>query len=439
MNLLQRLLNFGRTSPEKPSSSSWWWPQFIKLRPVTEDSALTYSALWSCVRVISETLASLPWQTYQRTKRGRKDAEGSDVGWLLKYAPNPEQTPFIFKELLARRALVAGNGYAEIQRDRADRPVALWPICTERIQPDRDPDTREIIYRVRDPDGEVILRARDVYHLKGPGGDGLTGYSPIRLAASAIALGTAMEDFGNAFFANGANPGIAFKHPKALGDAARDNLKRSLKEKTGGRNALSPIVLEEGMDVTRIGIPPEEAQFLESRRWQILEIARWYRVPPHKLAELERATWSNIEQQAIEFVTDCILPWAIRMEEEANLKLFGRNNRGVYYTKLNIAGILRGDLKTRYEAYAIGRQWGWLNANMILEMEDMNPIPNGNQFIVPSNFTTPQKLAADPIQTPAPPMPGADSQTDEDDDEDPQDAFRRTLKAKKLNGKSHHA
>lgn len=435
MNIWQRFFARGRTAPEKPSSSGWWVPPFLRREPVTEDSALAFSAVWGCVRVISETLASLPWCTYQKTARGRKDAEDTAVGWLLKYSPNGEQTPFIFKELMARRALLQGNGYAEIERDTAGRPLALWPICTDRVTPDRDADTRAIIYRVKNADGaDVTIAAADMYHLRGPGGDGLTGYSPIRIAANAIALGRAMESFGSAFFGNGAHPGLAFKHPKTLSDTAKKHLENSLKKRFSGRSALSPIVLEEGMDATRVGIPPEEAQFLQSRQWQILEVARWYRVPPHKLADLTQSKWANIEQQEIDFVQSCILPWAIRLEEEANVKLFGRNNRGVFYTKLNIAGILRGDLKSRYDAYAIGRQWGWLNPNMILEMEDMNPIPNGDQFIVPTNYTTPEKLAAaetqpNPIATPTEPaQTGATSR--------PNGA---TSARKRLNGKSHHA
>jgi HK97 family phage portal protein len=308
----------------------------------------------------------------------------------------------------------------------------MWPILPDRGCVKRD-ENGALRYYFRDIDnGEVELSPNDVYHLKGPGGDGLTGYSVIRMAAESIGLGMAMQQFGAYFFGNGAHVGGALFHPKSLSDTARKNLEQSVQRSTGGRSALSLRVFEEGMKYERIGIPPEDAQFLESRNAQVRDIARWYRVPPHKIADLSDAKWANIEFQAIDFVTDAILPWACRMEQEANAKLFGRNNRGTVYTKLNLAGLLRGDMKSRYDSYAVGRQWGWLSANDVRALEDSNPIPNGDLYLVPSNMTTPQILKKGPQQ--AAPNPA-------EPPEDPMEPPAKPPKARRngasLNGAGH--
>jgi HK97 family phage portal protein len=419
-------------SRDKPTQTgTWFFPRTQAGQNVDEDTAMCYSAVWACVRVISETMAILPWQVFQRTKSGRKELE-NDVSWMLQVQPNPEMSPFAFKELMCRRALTGGNSYAEIERDGGGRAVAMWPILPDRGCVKRD-ENGALRYYFRDIDnGEVELSPNDVYHLKGPGGDGLTGYSVIRMAAESIGLGMAMQQFGANFFGNGAHVGGALFHPKSLSDTARKNLEQSVQRSTGGRSALSLRVFEEGMKYERIGIPPEDAQFLESRNAQVRDIARWYRVPPHKIADLSDAKWANIEFQAIDFVTDAILPWACRMEQEANAKLFGRNNRGTVYTKLNLAGLLRGDMKSRYDSYAVGRQWGWLSANDVRALEDSNPIPNGDLYLVPSNMTTPQILKKGPQQ--AAPNPA-------EPPEDPMEPPAKPPKARRngasLNGAGH--
>lgn len=384
---------------DKPEPyGAFYYPQTQSGQYVDEEQALRYSAVWGCVRIISETIATLPWQTFQKTKNGRKEVD-SNISWMLQMQPNAEMSPFVFKELMYRRALLCGNSYAEIERDNAGRPVALWPICPTRVYPRRDEDGA-LVYYVNDIEqGQVEIAPADMYHLKGPGGDGLVGYSVIRMAAESIGLGMAMQEFGSSFFGNGAHVGGALMHPGKLSDAARENLQKSVKNSNSRKSAMSLRVFEEGMKYERIGIPPEDAQFLESRKAQVVDICRWYRVPPHKLAELDRATWSNIEQLAIEFVTDAIVPWCCRGEQEADAKLFGRNNRGTMYTKLNVAALLRGDMAARYSSYAVGRQWGWLSPNDVRELEDLNPIPNGDMYLVPANMTTPALLKKGPQAT----------------------------------------
>jgi HK97 family phage portal protein len=383
---------------DKPYRRDYWPRRGPAGVVVDEDVALKYSAFWGCVRIISETVASLPWCVYKKTTKGRTEDTKSAIYWILHTQPNPEMGAFAFKELLVRRMLVCGNAYAEIERDASGRPIWLWPIASERVRLDRD-ETGALVYMVKNNESfgnEVPILPRDMFHLKGPGGDGLTGYSVLKMAADAIGTGSAMDRFGASFFGNGANVGAVLTHPKTLSQAAQDRLAASVSKNHAGSNSLHPLILEEGMTFEKMGIPPEEAQFLESRKFQIGDIARWFRVPPHKLGLLDRATWSNIEQQAIEFVTDAIVPTCIRLEQEADLKLYGRNNMGVYYTKFNVAAMMRGDMKSRYDAYAVGRQWGWLSANDILEFEDSNPIKNGDLYLVPVNMTTPELIKNPP-------------------------------------------
>lgn len=423
------------TKEKTGQSRAYDYPGTASGQNVTEDTALRYSAFWCCVRVISETGATLPWQVFQKTKTGRKEID-NDLAWMLAVQPNSEMSPFAFKELMLRRAAVCGNGYAEIERDNGGRPVALWPIMSERVYPRRDEDGR-LVYYVRDIDqGIVELQASDVFHLKGPGGDGIEGYSVLHMAAESVGLGMAMQEFGANFFGNGAHVGGALMHPKTLSPGARKNLEDSVTKSTGRKNALSLRVFEEGMTYERIGIPPEDAQFLESRGAQVRDIARWFRMPPHKLADLADAKWANIEWQSIDFVTDVMVPWVCRMEQEANAKLFGRNNRGTMYTKLNLAGLLRGDMKARYDSYAVGRQWGWLSGNDIRQLEDLNPIPNGDLYILPANFTTPAILKKGPQPQGSPAAPNAPEPKPEDDEETPTPPKARTNGARP-NGAGH--
>jgi HK97 family phage portal protein len=396
MNLLQRVWAAARTSREKPDRSSAFIPGGTQAGvAVTVDTALNYSTFWGCVRVVSESFAQLPWKVYQKTSRGKKEVSGASntVAWLLHVQPNPETTAFRFKRLLVMHALTRGNAYAEIERDTSGRPLWLWPLHPDRVTPIRDADG-ELAYEVRNAAGSlVIIPAADMLHFRGLGDDDMVGISVVAKAKESIGLGLAMERFGARFFKNGTHMGGVVKHPKQLSEAARKNLEESLKKRASGENQNSTLVLEEGMGYEKIGIPPEDAQFLESRQFQVAEICRWFRVPPHKVQDLSRATWNNIEHQSIEFVTDTIVPWTCNFEEEANIKLFGRTNRGVFYTKFALNALLRGDATTRAAFYASGRQWGWLSVNDIREWEELNGIgKSGDQYLVPTNMTTPEGI-----------------------------------------------
>lgn len=373
---------------------------------VTEDNSLTYSAVWGCVRIIAETLSSLAWHVLERLPDGGKEpVSNSPVDWMLHTQANPEMAAGTFRETLMANALLWGNGYAEIERDGAGRPVWLWPLPPDRVEVRRD-DAGALFYRYwPSTGGAQDFHPRDIFHLKGLGFDGLVGYSVIHLAAQSIGLGIAMETNGSAFFGNGSAPqGILTFPGKASDEALEETGKNWNRRHAGPRKAHSVAVLDQGITYTPVSMSNTDSQWLEGRQFQISEIARWFRVPPHKLADLTRATFSNIEHQSIEFVTDTILPWAKRLEQEADIKLFGRALQGRYFTKLRIESLLRGDLLSRWQAYQLGLDRGVWSINEVRENEDMNGIgPDGDKRLVPLNMQLLERAGEEPVapKTPA--------------------------------------
>lgn len=364
---------------------------------VDEQSALRMVAVWACVRVIAETVAALPLPVYRRLARGRERVYDHQVYRLLNQQPNPEVTPMTFREAATAHALTWGNAYIYILRRRyTGDPESLWLLLPDRTQPVRVGPDRRLVYRTRLPDGtQVELPPRDIIHIAGLGWDGLVGYSPIRMAMEAIGAGLAAEEFANRFYAQGTHIGGIIEIPGSLNETAQKRLQESIKETHQGLGRSHLVmILEEGVKYHRIGIPPNEAQFLETRKFQAEEIARLYRVPLHKIGLMDRSTFSNIEQQAIEFVTDTILPWCRRWEQAINMRLFDEREQKEYYAEHLIDGILRGDMKTRYESYAVGRQWGWLSANDVRERENLNPIEGGDIYMVPLNMVPATTAAA---------------------------------------------
>jgi len=377
VNLLKR---------ERPSSARVWQGRQQAGVIVDEDRALTHAAVWGCVRIISETIAALPWRAHRRIGRGNELMDGSDLDYILHVQPNPEQSSFSWRESIIAHALLWGNGYAEIERTNRGEAWNLWPLPPDKVRLDRTVDGR--LWGI--VNGQPTIAADNLFHLHGLGFDGLTGYSVVQHAAKTIGLGMALDTMAAATFQNGGTPGVIFeqKEGKGLSEAGIKNLLSSFEARfKGPANSNKAMYLDSGMEVKTLDQPLNDMQFLESRKFQVSEIARWFRVPPHKLADLERATFSNIEHQALEFVTDTLVPWITRLETEAQIKLIGRNNRmGRVYTKINVAGLLRGDLPSRYQAYATGRQWGWLSANDIRELEDLNPISGGDDYLAPMNM-----------------------------------------------------
>jgi HK97 family phage portal protein len=372
-----------------------------------------FSAVWAAVRVIAETVSMLPLHIFQREPgkgaEPEKNILRSDhaIDWLISTQPNPETDAGVFWESLIAHALTWGNGYAEKERDNADRIVNLWPITPDRVKPDRVNRTGRIIYDIHNPGGEnTVLEQRDMLHIHGLGYDGMQGYSVIAMAAQSIGLSMAAEQFGAGFFGNGTEPGGVLEHPGKLSPTAYEHIKNSWAERhQGPANARKPAILEEGMKWTRLSVPPEDAQFLQTRKFQIAEIARWYRVPLHMLAELDRSTNNNIEFQGIEFVIHTIQPWATRIERAINTQLLGPQQRGKMYAKMSLQALLRGDTAARGAFYRELFNMGAMSPNEIRALEEMNPVPGGNKRFVQLNLTTLERAGEQP-EPAAQPAPG---------------------------------
>lgn len=372
---------------------------------IDHDNALMFSAVWAAVRVISETVSMLPLHIYER-ERGKAGSPETNtlrsdhtIDWLISSQPNPETDAGAFWETLISHALTWGNGYAEIERDNAGRIANLWQVTPDRVKPDRTASGR-IVYDVNNYSGSnTILDQSSMLHVHGIGYDGLQGYSVIAMAAQSIGLGMAAEQFGSGFFGNGTEPGGVLSHPGKLKTEAYDRIRDSWAERfQGPANARKPAILEEGMKWERITVPPEDAQFLQTRKFQIAEIARWYRVPLHMLAELDRSTNNNIEFQGIEFVIHTIQPWATRIERAINTQLLGPQQRGKMYAKMSLQALLRGDSKSRGEFYTKLFQMGALSPNEIRELEEMNPVPGGDKRFVQLNLATLETAGEQPEQ-----------------------------------------
>lgn len=343
---------------------------------VTEQSAMQMTAVYSCVRILSEAVAGLPLHLYRYNDKGGKEkAIDHPLYRILHDEPNPEMTSFIFRETLMTHLLLWGNAYAQIIRNGKGEIVALYPLMPNKMKVDRDANGvlyYEYIHSTDEADtmknNIVRLSSYDVLHIPGLGFDGLVGYSPIAMAKNAIGMAIACEEYGAKFFANGAAPSGVLEHPGVIKDPQR--IRDSWQSTYGGTaNAHRVAVLEEGMKYTPISISPEQAQFLETRKFQINEIARIFRVPPHMVGDLEKSSFSNIEQQSLEFVKYTLDPWVIRWEQALSRALFTEEEKTTLFIKFNLEGLLRGDYVSRMSGYATARQNGWMSANDIRELE----------------------------------------------------------------------
>ena len=364
-------------------------------RPVTERSAMQMTAVYSCVRILAEAIAGLPLLVYRQGADGSKvKALDHPLYCLLHDEPNPEMTSFVFRETLMTHLLLWGNAFAQVVRNGRDEVIGLYPLMPNRMTVGRD-EAGRLYYEYQrtwdEPAGRyetVTLAARDVLHIPGLGFDGLVGYSPIAMAKNAIGLAQATEDYGASFFANGAAPGGVLEHPGTIKDPAR--VRDSWQATFGGaRNSNKIAVLEEGMKYTPISVSPDQAQFLETRKFQINEIARIFRIPPHMIGDLEKSSFSNIEQQSLEFVKYTLDPWVIRFEQAITKTLLSSREKPQIYVKFNLEGLLRGDYKSRMDGYAVARQNGWMSANDIRELENLDKIPaeaGGDLYLVNGNM-----------------------------------------------------
>ena len=357
--------------------------------PISEESALCNTAYWNAIKLISETFSSVPLDLFRRLPRGKSKAVDNPLFDLVHQQPNSEMTKLQFLEAQQAVILSWGNAYAEIEWDMSvGRPVALWPLWPDRVKPTRQNGT--LVYEVKvSPDETRILPKWRMLHVPGFGYNGIMGFSPVSLHRQGIGLGIAMETFGSTFFGNGAKPGGYLEHPGKLSDEAHKRLKENWNNAQQGlTNAQRTAILEEGMKYTQLGIPPDDAQFLGSREFQVQEIARIFNVPPSMLADLSHGTFSNIEQLSLNFVTYTMRPWWERWEQSFNWKLLGPDERKLFFFEFNAEGLLRGDSAARSEFYRTLFGIGTMSPNDIREKENMNPISGGDTYYVPLNMVS---------------------------------------------------
>ena len=331
--------------PQRRNQGIWIAPSRTAGVRVDESTAMTLGAFYACVRVIAESLAGLPWCPAERRSDGGLDKMPySDEAWILDVQANPETPAFQWRETMVSHALTWGNGYSEIEfTTYSKKPVWLWQITPDRVDVVRFQG--RIIYDISNFSGpNTVLEQDEIYHLRGLGFDGLVGYNIVRLFARLIGKGIALEDAVGGFFGNDSTPGGVLEHPGKLSKEARDNLQQTWERRhAGAANRRKMAVLEEGMKWVSIGLPPEDAQLVQQLGLTPSDMCRIFRVPPHKIADLSRSTNNNIEHQGIEFVKDTLRPWAERLEGEADIKLFGRTNRGRIVTVIDMGELIRGD------------------------------------------------------------------------------------------------
>ena len=413
MSLLSRLIHH-RSSLASPEP---WLIDFFGGGGVTKsgERVTPVTALewvFDAVQVRSQTLAALPLKLFRVKANGDKvPAVGHPLYGLLHDQPHPDLTSYEARNMLNAHLDLRGNAYAQIVRNRGGRIIRLVPIHPDRVQVKRvanynSEGLRPIYYEVTNEafGGVARLTDFDILHLRGYTTDGVCGISPVRIKAETIGAAIAANTHASALFANGARPAGVLEHPAKLGDPGMENLRKSWQATHGGaQNSGKIAILEEGMKFHEVGLSNEDAQLLESRKYSRTEIAAMYRVPPHMLGDLERATFSNIEQQSIEFVVHCMLPIVKNWEQRLNVSLLSEDERTEYFFAFNLAGLLRGDMKSRYEAYRVGLgragEPGWLTQNDIRESEDMNRIPGGDKVFsgIESNAPKTTRAVISPI------------------------------------------
>jgi HK97 family phage portal protein len=419
MKFLVRALGLTDEKAWNPSLWQLAGAQSLSGETVTEHTALTYSAVYNAITLISGTIGALPLHLMQRKGEKKRIADDRRMYRVLHDEYNPWMTAMAGRECLVAHALAWGNGYAEIVRNGYGELMELWPITPNRVRV----KTRDgkLVYVVRVDNEDVILPREKVFHLPGMGFDGIMGYSIISMARKSIGLGMALETFGALYFGQGTHPGVIVSHPSKLSAQGSSNLQTSLATEYGGLGKSHRLLLlEEGMKLEKLGIPPDDSQFLESRQFQIPEIARWFNVPPHKLKDLTKSSFSNIESEQQSFYGDTILPWLVRLEQNFNMQLLTDSDkdysgRGRLYFKHNAEGILRADTAARGDFYTKMFNVGALSVNEIRAYEDKDPIEGGDIHLVPLNMTSLENAGKPPV---APKPIEVPEKTDDDDMED---------------------
>jgi len=406
MKFLALALGLNDEKAWNPSLWNLYGSQSLAGETVTEHTALTYSAVFNAITLISGTIAALPCHLMQRKGEKKRIADDRRMYRVLHDEFNPYMTAMAGRECLVAHALAWGNGYAEKVTDGYGELRELWPITPDRVRPEMKDGA--LVYRIRVGSEDIYLPREQVLHVPGMGFDGFLGYSVVAMARKSIGLGMALETFGSLYFGQGTHPGVVVSHPGKLSDQAQGHLKTSLTEGYSGLGKSHRLLLlEEGMKLEKLGIPPDDSQFLESRQFQIPEIARWFNVPPHKLKDLTKSSFSNIESEQQSFYGDTILPWLVRLEQNYNMQLLSPSDkelsgRGRLYWKHNAEGILRADTAARGEFYTKMFNVGALSVNEIRAYEDKDPIEGGDIHLVPLNMTSLEN-AGNPPEPPKPP------------------------------------
>lgn len=380
----QNAAKWGSTPPRDPVIAQW-----LNLGnsesgvSVTKTSALQLSAVHACIKVLSEAIGTAPLMLYRQKKDGKERDIKHPLYTILHDRPNLWMTPFEFKELLVGCICLRGNFYAEIIRNGGGQVEELIPLNPDRVMPFLK-DRKKLFMMYTDSGEPIVKMPGEIFHVMGMSLDGVTGLNPIEYHRETIGDAIATRKHGSKLFSNGAMIGGVLKHPAHLSKEAQERLVEQFKKRyEGGDNAGKTLFLEEGMDYLKLGMTSQDAQFLETLKYQISDIARIFRVPPHMIGDLERATFSNIEQQSLEFVQYTILPWARRIEESIKRDLILKSSQ---YSEFLLDILMRADIKSRYDAYAVARNWGWMTANEIRARENMNPVDNGDIYLQPLNM-----------------------------------------------------
>lgn len=384
-----------------------WWRQMPAFAPaisghtVTPEAALAVSSVYACVLILAESIASLPISVYRRLPNGGKEvAVNHRVHTLLHVAPNQEQTAFEAIEYRMGCLGMRGNAYGSLVLNGKADVMEIQPLRPQYMRLDRDASGR-LVFDYNEPGAARVYPKDRIWYTRGFGTDGVMGLSPIGLHREAVGYAMTLNEHGARMYANGTQPSATIEVPGEWSETAFQNFKTDFYEKHQGRiNAGKPLLLEAGAKFNAIGMNAVDAEFIASQKMQIAEIARIFRIPMHMLNELENATFSNIEHQSLEFVTRTLLPWLKRIEDSANRDLFGPLERGKYYVKFNVDALLRGDIKSRYEAYQIAvggnNGPGWMSRNEVRRLEDMDPMAGLDEIFTPAPPAPAEPAKADP-------------------------------------------
>lgn len=364
---------------------------------INAKNALQTTAVFACVRLLSESIASLPLFLYRKTETGKVKAFDESLYGVLHDVPNPETDSFQFWQAFVANMLIYGRGYAEVVRNNAGQVVEMWNITTPYVRVQRNSETNELEYVVT-PSGkeQFILRKDQIFRVDWFSMDALNAFRPLELAQNAIGLGEAAEEFAANYFKNGANVGGIIEYPEVLSDTDLEQYKKDIhKEYTGLSQSARLLFLEQGAKFQKVSNTPEESQMLETRKFQVEEVARFYNVPLHMIGDLDHATFSNIEQMSLNYVIYTLRSYLVRIERAIIAQLLTQFDRQMLFPKFSIEGLLRGDYKSRMDGYAVARQNGWMSANDIRELEDMDRIPaelGGDAYLANGNLRSLEQL-----------------------------------------------